>query len=274
MMKRLDERGFTLIEVLTVIVVITAVMMITLPLINSLSNKNTKELYNSYEKMMEEYAIASNIKNKDKIMLSELDGLDKVKSECEGYVLVNNESSKEYKAYIKCGDKYITDNYNNSGSSTQIIDPCPGCKFIYVSGKQMYATWNSYKYIPTQLSTADGLKDNYQDVVLSSGKQYFLGVKLNDNNQATNVYACGIKNSNLFCIEGTKDGSGYLANKELVQKEHLWNNSCTEGANYMQCGVPNDPNLINAYMHNIGNVDVGLNSGICLVDVSGVFMCY
>ena len=109
----LNKNGFTLMEVLTVIIVITAIMLITLPLINSIRERNNKELYSSYEKIMEEYAIASSL-NKGKILLSELDGLDKIKNECSGYVMITGNSPKSYKAYIKCSDKYQTSGYNEN----------------------------------------------------------------------------------------------------------------------------------------------------------------
>ena len=108
-MRIINKKGFTMMEVLTVIIVITAVIMITIPLISSINKKNKEELYHSYERMMEEYAIASNIKNKDKILLEDLDGLDTIKEEkCKGFV---DATTKPYKAYIRCND-YKTTNYD------------------------------------------------------------------------------------------------------------------------------------------------------------------
>ena len=103
-MKKINKKGFTLLEVLTSIIIITILMMITLPLINSLSKKNSNELYHSYEKMMEEYVIAGQNKNKETVLLSEIDGLDQIKKECKGYVSISQDNPPIYKAYIKCGD--------------------------------------------------------------------------------------------------------------------------------------------------------------------------
>ncbi len=111
----MNNKGFTLMEMLTVLVVITIIMMITVPIIINISKKNSDEMYASYEDMMEEYAKVSDKKNENLILLDDLEGLQKVKDECKGYVENKNNN---YKAYIKCpkdtGDKYITEGYNNN----------------------------------------------------------------------------------------------------------------------------------------------------------------
>ena len=62
--------------------------------------------------MVEEYAMISPSKDKDKILLEEIDGIDRVKDECTGYVLVDKTTSPyTYNAFIKYGSKYKTDNY-------------------------------------------------------------------------------------------------------------------------------------------------------------------
>ena len=103
------------------------------------------------------------------------------------------------------------------------IDSCPGCKFIY-STTQMWTTWNTESETPTQITS--GYSENYNDIVTSSGKNYFLGVVTNNNNEVTNDYACGIKDGTPFCIEGTNDGSKYTANQGLINGASLWNNTC------------------------------------------------
>ena len=273
MRKRLNNKGFTLMEVLTVIVVITAVMMITLPLIGSITKKNQDELYHSYEKMMEEYARASGIKNKDKIMLSELDGLDQIKKECginNGFVIVDN-VSLNYKAYIKCGDKYKTYGYDSTMQSTGTIESCPGCKFMY-STNTMYTTWNTSNKMPTKITS--GLYDNYEELIETTGENYFLGVKLNSNNQVTNAYVCGIKDNVPFCIEGTKDGSKYAANQRILQGASLWNNTCTIKEYCIECGPFDFSNILSAGTYSIGIVNVFLtDEDGCIVLHDGEFHC-
>ena len=106
----MNKKGFTLVEVLTVIIVMTLILMIAFPAINKIMEKNNKDMYESYESLMEEYARASNNKS-SVIKLSSLDGLEKVKEECSGYVEFNS-VTYTYKAYIKCGDRYKTTGYN------------------------------------------------------------------------------------------------------------------------------------------------------------------
>ena len=102
-------------EVLTVIIVIAALMLITMPLINSISAKNKEELYHSYERMMEEYAMASNIKESP-ILLSQLN-LKKIEDDhCDGFVKITLGPPKSYKAYIECSDGYKTTGYDENKS--------------------------------------------------------------------------------------------------------------------------------------------------------------
>lgn len=112
----MNKKGFTLMEVLTVIIVITVIMMIVLPSLNSITNHNKDELYESYEKMMVEYALVSSLKGREVIKLSELDGLkDNIKEDCKGYVKLVNNDPITYKAYIKCsGQKNPTNGYNDN----------------------------------------------------------------------------------------------------------------------------------------------------------------
>ncbi len=278
-MKKLNKKGFTIMEVLTVIIVIAALMLITMPLINSISAKNKEELYHSYERMMEEYAVASSVKNKSKILLSELDGLDKIKNECTGYVNINKEDSISYKAYIKCGDKYTTEGYEEA-PIMGTIKSCSGCKFMYTEN-EYWTTWNTNSRVPTEMTI--GLYDSYLDVVANSGKKYFLGLKLNSNNQVTRAFACGIKDDKAFCIEGTKDGAMYNSNLTLLQSESLYNNTCivqtkNAGTAYetvqTECGPFDGSNLISAHINTVGVAFVG-NSKLhyCYAGSAGDFDC-
>ena len=103
----MNRNGFTLAEMLTVIVIMTLVILISLPSLKTLFEKNNKEKYASYEKMMIEYAKASNIKDNTTIPLDELGDLKKnMDSECTGYVTITNGA---YKAHLTCGNKYSSD---------------------------------------------------------------------------------------------------------------------------------------------------------------------
>ena len=161
---------------------------------------------------------------------------------------------------------------------TGSIPTCQDCKFIRVVNTQMYPTWNTGNNTPTVLTT--GYSENYLDIVNSSGKNYFLGVKLNNNNEITNAYVCGIVNGKAACLEGTSDGSKYADHVTLLQGSNLYNNTCTTNNSssyeYTLCG-PWNGTTVSANIDGSGYVSfgVGTNSnGNCNVYSDGEISCY
>ena len=66
---------------------------------------------------------------------------------------------------------------------------------------------------------------------------FFLGVNVNSSNEITKIYSCSMHNgTSLYCLEGDNDGSLYNYNKDFLQSEKLWNNSCTVDSNGITCG--------------------------------------
>ncbi len=111
----MNKKGFTLMELLASIVIIGIVLMIVYPEITKISKKNNDDLYKSYENMMVEYATVSKFNNRNVIKLSELEDLMQIKNECKGYVTINHGvTPNEYKAYIRCGEKYKTTGYDTT----------------------------------------------------------------------------------------------------------------------------------------------------------------
>ena len=154
------------------------------------------------------------------------------------------------------------------------IESCPDCKFIYTTNT-LWTTWNTENAIPTEITS--GLYDNYEELIETTGKNYFLGVKLNNNNEVTNAYACGVKDNVPFCIEGTIDGSKYNVNLSLINGSRLWNNTCTEetgkGTTSTTCGFE-DGSSFSAYSHSDGTVGVGIDvDNDCTVVSWGIFFC-
>ena len=109
----MNKKGFTLIELLTAIVIIGLIMMIAFPLVTKLGAENRDTLYHSYENMMEEYAQIGSYRDEDYIVLGDIEELNQVQNECSGYVKADKDS-KEYKAYISCGDQYKTEGYDEN----------------------------------------------------------------------------------------------------------------------------------------------------------------
>lgn len=109
----MNNKGFTLIELLVNIVIIAVIMTMVLPSAIRVSRKNQKRIYIEYENMMVEYARISELNSEILIDLDDLEELDKVKSECIGYVTINHEIvPNQYKAYISCDNKYETEDFD------------------------------------------------------------------------------------------------------------------------------------------------------------------
>ena len=152
------------------------------------------------------------------------------------------------------------------------IESCPNCKFIYTTGN-LLTTWNIYNQSPTVLTS--GYSTNYNDIVTTSGKNYFLGVVTNASNQITNAYACGIYNGTTpFCIEGTADGANYSSNSSFINGANLWNNTCTVESNHTECGSW-DGSSVSAIADSDDTVVAGVSYGyFCGVYSSGEVYCY
>ena len=105
-------------ELLATIVILAMIMIIIYPSINKLMKNNNEKKYQSYEDMMVEYAIVSEVAPVNNVIkLSQLNELNEVKRECTGYVKVIDKSKNQYKAYISCGDNgkdYLTTGFNAS----------------------------------------------------------------------------------------------------------------------------------------------------------------
>ena len=95
----MNNKAFTLVELLATIVIIAIVMGIVLPSAVKVSNENKDKLFEEYKKIVEEYALVSSKKGEATIDITDLDLPEKITRDCTGYVqLVNN----KYIAYIEC----------------------------------------------------------------------------------------------------------------------------------------------------------------------------
>lgn len=105
----MNKKGFTLVELLAVIIIMALIMAFAFPAITSIINNNNQKKYEAYEKSMTEYAKAYFEDSTSIIGLTSLKnkGLSGMDDECIGYVDSNN----NFKAYLKCGDKHETYNF-------------------------------------------------------------------------------------------------------------------------------------------------------------------
>lgn len=99
----MNKSGFTLTELLVTIVIIGVIMGLVIPSATRLSRENKNKIYEEYKNMMIEYAKVSKYKDRDYIKLTELDELQKVKNECQGYVLIHHSGDETtYEAKLAC----------------------------------------------------------------------------------------------------------------------------------------------------------------------------
>ena len=148
---------------------------------------------------------------------------------------------------------------------------CDGCMYTYVEDVEMYTT--SYAYGSATVLTS-GLYSDYNQLVSATGKNYFIGVKRNGNNEVTEAYACGVRNNQLVCLKGTSDGSAYASNKATLQA------SCGSSATIEDmtsserttCPVSNSDPIM--YANSEGNATSGSDFYIgCHVTSPGAFIC-
>lgn len=160
------------------------------------------------------------------------------------------------------------------------IESCPDCKFMYRlvylndDTTSNYTTWNTGNYTPTQITT--GLYDNYEELIELTGKNYFLGVILNNNNEVTNTYVCGVKDDVPFCLEGANDESRYIPNRTVLQGADLYNNTCRfEEEAWTVCGPWDDSGSLSVYAYTNGSLDIGVGDySFCSVNQYGFFGCF
>ena len=160
------------------------------------------------------------------------------------------------------------------------IASCPNCVYKYTTTKLAYGL-SGDELQASEVST------NYNDVITTSGKQWFLGLILENgtSGKITRAFACGIKGTDYlnneeqtpgvnagtaFCVEGSTDGSTSTANSTLLNDltTGIWQGRCTVdvGSNV------NCDGSVNAVANTNGYVRVG--AGGCYVSTIGKTGCY
>ena len=275
----MNKKGFTLIELLAVIVVLAIIALIATPMILNVVEKARKgaakssalgwidavekqimvnQLNENPEILDGEYSLPMDNKYKISIKGSKPNSgnMAITKSKVASATMCINNYTVTYN-----GKTATVGNKCNGTASIPTIDSCPDCVYTYTTD-----TWY-YRGTPTTL-TASQYKENYEDVVSESGKNYFLGMKLNASGTIEKAYACGIKDGETFCLEVSTDGSTYNANKTLLQSERLYNNGCDDKGSYVICN-----GSVRAQVVDDGFVGVAAADGYCNVTINGKLVC-
>ena len=149
------------------------------------------------------------------------------------------------------------------------IKSCPGCRYLYTTDTYNYGTAGS------TLAASD-TKADYNDVISESGKQYFLGVILSDGDHGTieRAFACGIKDSIPFCIEGRTDGTLYSSNKSFLNSLYgPYDESTKLGCYDYDSNVRCNGSVVNAGAYNDGSMITFDGIIRCGINSSGELYC-
>ena len=92
---------------------------------------------------------------------------------------------------------------------------CPNCKFMFPTSTYRYGGVNNSN--ATSVSSLTGVTNDYH----SLNKSYFIGFTETQNGKIDRAFVCGIMGANLndgtaFCLEGSLNGSTYVANKAIL----------------------------------------------------------
>ena len=163
------------------------------------------------------------------------------------------------------------------------IDSCPGCVYIYASSTNKI--YYGGEYTPSTL-TESKYKRNYKDVTTYSGSstryKYFLGVKLNSQNQVEKIYGCLAFSKTPgsveepFCIQGfitDTNSTIYNANMEVLRSIY-GESQCSDNGSYFYCtnGSFGATTYMNGFIY--ATYTAYSDSGSCRISYDGTAYCY
>ena len=142
------------------------------------------------------------------------------------------------------------------------VNSCENCAFAFYNEE-------SSKQYGKNISIKDYTYD-YKELQNNNGdsRKFFLGHMLK-NGKIKRGFACGINNENIFCIEGTRDGSKYEENASILRNV-FGDDNCEEDDYFIIC-----KDDIVAATNRDGTVNVGFSSdGIeCMAISNGTMNC-
>ena len=186
-------------------------------------------------------------------------------------------SGISFQVKVESRENVWVNTQNASPAVVPTIDSCPGCVFTYYSLEEHDNYYLGIDGDANVLTSAE-YTDNYQELVATTGRNYFIGLII-ENDVITKAYSCGIKNNVPFCLEYGDE----LYDDHVTTLQSLWNNTCTYKNNKLQT-VQNvedsrstecDDGTFNAMAQRDGFVAAGTTGeGYCEVDYEGMIACY
>jgi len=201
--------------------------------------------------------------------------------EAEGDYSISDWNNLFASVKVNASGDFTEKTVDDPNAPPTMSEMCPGCVYTYTTSMN-YADPNNNGYTMTTLTSND-YKTNYQDVILSSGKNYFLGLILDNNNHISRAFSCGIHNSHPFCIEGTTYNNTNVATIYATNSDYLYriygeydegtNQGCSQHSDdygsYVSCS---GSVFADAYAN--GDVDSGVDDGgHCSVNSYGNLFC-
>ncbi len=145
-MIKINNRAFTLVELLAVIAIIAVIALITVPVADRLINRTADKVYTNNEKALQIAAknyymennnlLPNSVGSKTIVFLNELVDTGYMKrikdlyddtQYCDGYVLVEKIDEKRYtyNPFLECVSNYLTDGYYNTPPAINILGDNP-----------------------------------------------------------------------------------------------------------------------------------------------------
>ena len=163
----------------------------------------------------------------------------------------NVETTKTYKIRVEYDKEAVTNDtlvdenveysfsfavtYGQADSNAIDVRSCPGSDCVYA----FYTTWTWYS--GNNVATLSNYTSDYTTLTNNDTQRYaFLGHILDENDKILKAYACGIKNNEVFCIQGSTDGSTYQDSVNTLNRVFGPYNSttqlgCNPGSNNLIC---------------------------------------
>lgn len=297
------KNAFTLIELLAIIVILAIIAVITVPIIlniieNSRKGASIDSAY-GYRDSIHQYYLSKSVgSTTDNVLATEViknvsdletDGLtvsgDKP---TEGWVQLNKGQVVDYS--LKFGDYVVSLNTTTNTpestkngelkaqpSSAPTIASCPGCKFIFMTGKHaIEGSTSASSYSSDMPTKEDGLTDDYTTLIGTGGHPYFLGLieSTTSSGKIGRAFACGIeKDSNNidvpFCLEGYDTSKWSDGTNAGVLNPIFPSCNASASAPSAICSGSG----VYAYADSDGSVDVGGGNGTCSVNRDGSLHC-
>ena len=142
------------------------------------------------------------------------------------------------------------------------IDSCKNCAFSFY-GEESSKRYNESVYLKDYTYDYKELKNKNGEI-----RKMFLGHILSKG-KIERGFACGINNGKVFCIEGTRDGSMYEDNVQVL-KDVFGDSNCKEDDYFIFC---RDDIFAGTNRDGTANVGVSIDGIECNVISNGTMNC-